>query len=67
MVAAQQGAEGGSSPQVRGRQLVEITQGLREGLIPAGAGQTEVALAAPTRSRAHPRRCGADRLERDTK
>ena len=53
-------ADGGSSPQVRGRLMVQDYAGGNSGLIPAGAGQTVAWISSRRRSRAHPRRCGAD-------
>ena len=50
----------GSSPQVRGRQATHGAGAVTPGLIPAGAGQTCPATQSSGRSRAHPRRCGAD-------
>ena len=50
----------GSSPQVRGRQLYDITARELDGLIPAGAGQTGHERLRVFADEAHPRRCGAD-------
>ena len=50
----------GSSPRVRGRLPAVAWVMCSPGLIPAGAGQTDVAHFVPPSSRAHPRGCGAD-------
>ena len=50
----------GSSPRVRGRHLELAVRPQRQGLIPAGAGQTSSRCAPTTRIGAHPRGCGAD-------
>jgi len=50
----------GSSPRVRGRQLVHLLGGELLGLIPAGAGQTCSAEVEASACGAHPRGCGAD-------
>ena len=50
----------GSSPRVRGRQIVQaVAEDLRR-LIPAGAGQTDCAGGGGGSASAHPRGCGAD-------
>ena len=51
---------GGSSPQVRGRLVLETRRRRGPGLIPAGAGQTQCHALEQSNPRAHPRRCGAD-------
>ena len=55
----------GSSPQVRGRRLSRFPSRGGVGLIPAGAGQTLFPQASGPKTRAHPRRCGADEMTRD--
>ena len=53
--------QAGSSPQVRGRRQ-HFTDGyLVLGLIPAGAGQTQLPASLEHGDGAHPRRCGADK------
>ena len=52
----------GSSPQVRGRQGDELGHASAGGLIPAGAGQTDLVLGHGGFVGAHPRRCGADAM-----
>ena len=52
----------GSSPQVRGRSLLKWQVQRFEGLIPAGAGQITQHITPHSLRRAHPRRCGADKL-----
>ena len=52
----------GLSPRVRGRPRDGQLEWCRPGLIPACAGQTLHHLAPSDRSGAHPRVCGADRL-----
>ena len=52
----------GSSPQVRGRLGFCSSCLLQIRLIPAGAGQIEVAMAQSMGKSAHPRRCGADQV-----
>ena len=53
-------ADGGSSPQVRGRHHRRPQHRSRVGLIPAGAGQTTSTGIHSRPNTAHPRRCGAD-------
>ena len=48
----------GSSPQVRGTSALYAEPRLRDGLIPAGAGNIHVSPAPQPRAEAHPRRCG---------
>ena len=55
----------GSSPQVRGRRARVVFDGVGEGLIPAGAGQTSGWCLEGLASTAHPRRCGADQNDGD--
>ena len=50
----------GSSPRVRGRPKFVTGQLTREGLIPAGAGQTTQESDSHPSQSAHPRGCGAD-------
>ena len=50
----------GSSPRVRGRRKFHVAQAGGDGLIPAGAGQTQDELALTSAKTAHPRGCGAD-------
>ena len=50
----------GSSPRVRGRPAVRDAPGEDAGLIPACAGQTELAVVEDLPVGAHPRVCGAD-------
>ena len=50
----------GSSPQVRGRPAGRAFAVPGDGLIPAGAGQTGLAVPGRRVTGAHPRRCGAD-------
>ena len=50
----------GSSPQVRGRLRLDAVPQPSDGLIPAGAGQTEERCWGNCGQPAHPRRCGAD-------
>ena len=49
----------GSSPRVRGSQPLAFMWHRQYGIIPAGAGLTEVARLAEWRRRDHPRGCGA--------
>ena len=53
----------GSSPRVRGRLLKQVSAQVASGLIPAGAGQTPPRLGGRRRRGAHPRGCGADRMQ----
>ncbi len=55
----QQTTELGSSPRVRGSQVVTLAAARRRGIIPAGAGLTQSAQAARRHHRDHPRGCGA--------
>ena len=50
----------GSSPQVRGRLSLLFQYSSSTGLIPAGAGQIAPSANGHNKTRAHPRRCGAD-------
>ena len=50
----------GSSPRVRGRQVVRCAVYGQSGLIPASAGQTVRLGVCSVIVRAHPRECGAD-------
>ena len=52
----------GSSPQVRGKRRVRSGARGRGRLIPAGAGKTRCTSPKPRCSKAHPRRCGENRL-----
>ena len=48
----------GSSPRVRGKQVVPVLQGDEGGLIPARAGKTRTTAAGARFTTAHPRACG---------
>ena len=56
----------GSSPQVRGRRNGHSSYAPAGGLIPAGAGQTDLHVHLSGWAGAHPRRCGADPSRRST-
>ena len=60
----QERREAGSSPQVRGRPRGCFSSLLPLGLIPSGAGQTAPRASYSPAVGAHPRRCGADHIER---
>ncbi len=49
----------GSSPRVRGSLVDLVTHGLRDGIIPAGAGLTQSDHTRQSANRDHPRGCGA--------
>ena len=49
---------GGSSPRMRGKPLVDLVRAARPGLIPAHAGKTTRAYGVAVQAPAHPRACG---------
>ena len=51
-------SHGGSSPHVRGAQLVQLGAGRAGGIIPACAGSTGQIIDCGLQSRDHPRMCG---------
>ena len=48
----------GSSPRVRGTEVIEIVDGQPQGIIPACAGNSRTASTSVGSSRDHPRVCG---------
>ena len=55
----------GSPPQVRGKLISTVLQGITQRITPAGAGKTTRHRRSRRRSRDHPRRCGENRMSRE--
>ena len=60
-----QGSNSGSSPQVRGSQTIVKRVSVQLGIIPAGAGLTDLPNKEDIKQRDHPRGCGAHKITID--